>query len=79
MHGSQLIKMQLDQVYVGGMLSITYFSFLKPTFKFSVKPSVAIGALVLIEALVLGKLMQIGAFEPLPSLPKPKAKLFGFF
>ena len=24
--------MQLDQVYVGGMLSITYFSFLKPTF-----------------------------------------------
>ena len=77
--GVYIVHAALYWCYVGNMLSVTYFSFLKPTFKFSVKPSVAIGALVLIEALVLGKLMQIGAFEPLPSLPKPKAKLFGFF
>ena len=64
--------------YVGNMLSVTYFSFLKPTFGISVKPFAALGALVLAEALVFGKLMQIGAFEPLPTLA-PKAKLFGLF
>jgi hypothetical protein len=64
--------------YVGNMVSVTYFSFLKPTFGFTVKPAVAIGLLVLVEALVFGKLADIGAFAPLPT-PEPKAKLFGIF
>eukprot|EP00322_Chrysochromulina_rotalis_P020053 CAMPEP_0115863380 /NCGR_PEP_ID=MMETSP0287-20121206/18660_1 /TAXON_ID=412157 /ORGANISM="Chrysochromulina rotalis, Strain UIO044" /LENGTH=202 /DNA_ID=CAMNT_0003317827 /DNA_START=35 /DNA_END=643 /DNA_ORIENTATION=+ len=64
--------------YVGNMVSVTYFSFLKPTFKFTINPTVAIGALILVEALVFGKLAQIGAFEPLAG-PTTKAKLFGLF
>jgi len=64
--------------YVGNMVSVTYFSFLKPSFDFTVKPVVALSALALAEALVFGKLVDIGAFEPL-SLPSPKAKLFGLF
>jgi len=65
--------------YVGNMVSVTYFSFLKPTFGFTVKPAVALGALALAEAAVFGKLVQIGAFEPLQALPAPKGRLFGLF
>ena len=62
--------------YVGNMLSVTFFSFLKPTFKFTVKPATAVGALVITEAIVFGALAQYGVFDPL-SLPAPKSKLLG--
>jgi len=74
-----IVHAALYWCYVGNMLSVTYFSFLKPTFNFSVSPSVVLSALVLVEAAVFGALAQIDAFAPLPALPMPKAKLFGIF
>ena len=65
--------------YVGNMLSVTYFSFLKPTFGLSVKPAAALSALVLAEAAVFGALANIGAFAPPATAPLAKSKLFGLF
>jgi len=65
--------------YVCNMVAVTYFSFVKPTFKISINPTVALGLLALAEALVFGKLYEIGAFDSSPELPSPKSKLFGLF
>jgi hypothetical protein len=46
--------------YVGNMLSVTYFSFLKPTFGAFVTPAMALSALALIEAVVFGALSRYG-------------------
>ena len=64
--------------YVGNMVSVTYFSFIKPTFKVTFKASVCLGLLALAEAIVFGALVQYGAFEPTPTLT-PAKKLFGIF
>lgn len=52
--------------YVCNMVAVTYFSFVKPTFKISINPTVALGLLALAEALVFGKLYEIGAFDSSP-------------
>lgn len=64
-------------VYVGGMLSITYFSYLKPTFKASVSGSAALSALVLVTAVVVGVLVDKDYLAAAPALEVPKKKLFG--
>ena len=66
-------------VYVGGMLSITYFSFLKPTFKISVDGGSAVAALVVVTAVVVGICVQKDYFVHSPALALPKKKLFGIF
>jgi len=76
--GVYIVHAGLYWCYVGNMLSVTYFSFLKPTFGFTVKPGVALGALVLIEAVIFAYLAQYGVFDSTPNAP-PKAKLFGLF
>ena len=65
--------------YVGNMVSVTYFSFLKPTFGLTISATKAIGALVLVEAIVFGALMNIGAFDATPMPMKPTGKAFGIF
>jgi hypothetical protein len=51
--------------YVGNMLSVTYFSFLKPTYGAFVTPTSALGALALIEAVVFGALSKYGILDGL--------------
>ena len=60
------------------MVSVTYLSFLKPTFGITFKASVCLGLLALAEAIVFGVLVQYGAFARSPALAAPK-KLFGVF
>lgn len=77
--GVYIVHAGLFFCYVGNMLSVTYFSFLKPTFGSFVTPAQALGALVLIEAIVFGALAQYGVFEfdaPGSSL---KPKVLGLF
>lgn len=64
--------------YVGNMVSVTYFAFLKPTFGVTFKASICVGLLVLVEAVVFGALAQYGVFAPSPGAAGPK-KLFGMF
>jgi len=63
--------------YVGNMLSVTYFSFLKPTFGSFVTTKAAFGALALIEAIIFGALKQYGVFET--DTPAGAGKKFGLF
>ena len=77
--GVYIVHAGLYWCYVGNMVSVTYFSFLKPTFGFTVKPAYALGALALVEALVFGKLSQVGGFDFAPMGGAPKGKLFGVF
>lgn len=64
--------------YVCNMVAVTYYSFLKPTFGVTFKPSVCLGLLALVEAIVFGALAQYGVFAPSPVAPDSK-KLFGMF
>ena len=73
-----ILEAGLYWCYVGNMVSVTYFSFVKPTFGVTFKASVCLGLLALAEAIVFGALVKYGAFAPLPAL-KPPAKLFGIF
>merc|ERR1712216_408230 len=61
--GVYVVHAGLYWCYVVNMCSVTYFSFLKPTFGFSVSPLVVLGALAIIEALVFQKLIAIGALD----------------
>jgi len=65
--------------YVANMLSVTYFSFLKPTFGSFVSAKAAFGALALIEAIIFAALANYGVFDAAPDLPAAKSKLFGIF
>ena len=76
-----LVEAMLYWCYVGNMVSVTYLSFLKPTFGAFIKPGAALGALVVVEAVIMGVLMTWrdgAALAPLPSAA-PKPKLFGIF
>ena len=64
--------------YVCNMVSVTYYSFLKPTFGVTFKPSICLGLLVLVEGIVFGALAQYGVFSPSPGASASK-KLFGIF
>lgn len=73
-----ILEAGLYWCYVGNMVSVTYFSYIKPTFKVTFSASVCLGLWALTEAIVFGILVQYGAFAPTPALASPK-KLFGFF
>ena len=73
-----IVEAGLYWCYVGNMVSVTYFSFIKPTFGVKFKASICLGLLALAEAIVFGILVQYGAFAPMPELT-PKSKLFGIF
>ena len=64
-HGVYLVHAVLFFCYVGNMLSVTYFSFLKPTFGSFVSPSAGVGALVLTEAIIVGLLSKYQLFDGL--------------
>ena len=76
--GVYIVHAGLFFCYVGNMLSVTYFSFLKPTFGAFVTASQAFGALALIEAVVFAALSNYGVFEVDPPAAG-RAKLFGVF
>jgi len=64
--------------YVGNMVSVTYLSFVKPTFGFKFNYTICLGLVALAEAIVFGLMIKYGVFEPLPGPASPK-KLFGMF
>ena len=64
--------------YVCNMVSVTSFSFLKPTFGLKFKASICVALLALIEAIVFGAMAQYGVFAASP-LPSASKKLFGMF
>ena len=71
-----ILEAGLYWCYVGNMVSVTYFSFIKPTFGVTFKASICLGLWALVECIVFYALVQYGAFEPTPVVPK---KLLGIF
>jgi len=65
--------------YVMNMLSVTYLSWIKPTFGAFVSYKGLFGALAVIEAIVFGALSNYGVLEASAGLPAPKSKVFGLF
>ena len=76
--GVYIVHAGLFFCYVANMLSVTYFSFLKPTFGSFVTAKAALGALALTEAIVFGALSKYGVFET-DTPAAPRTKLFGVF
>ena len=77
--GVYIVHAGLFFCYVANMLSVTYFSYLKPTFGAFVSPSAALGALAVTEAIVFGAMSKYGIFDTSPVGGAPKSKLFGLF
>lgn len=77
-----VVEAALYWCYVGNMVSVTYFSFIKPTFKVEFKASICLALLVLVEAVIFGVLMTWRdgvALTMSPAMTPPKGKLFGLF
>ena len=53
-----MVEAGLYWCYVGNMVSVTYFSFLKPTFKWTFNATVCLGLIALAEAIVFGTMAQ---------------------